>query len=152
MGVAPYVIINPVKAIPEDNTLRRIPPVNSLMETVQAGALLAEYARPVVLDTVRAQLAELRQGMRDGAGVFHTDAFFDDVRERLRERDLRRLQRVLNATGIVIHTNLGRAPLAEAAVEAVRAGSVGLLQPGDGPAHRQARRAGRADGTPACAA
>ena len=57
--------------------------------------------------------------------AFSTGTFFDEMRVRLRERELGRLQRVLNATGIVIHTNLGRAPLAEAAIDAVRQAASG---------------------------
>ena len=122
------VIINGVNSPHDDPParLRQIPPINALLETAPAGALLADWARPVVLAEVRARLEQVRQEMRaGGAGVFSAEALFGDVRRRLEERDLGRLQRVLNATGIVIHTNLGRAPLAGAAVEAVRLAASG---------------------------
>ena len=77
----------------------------------------------MVLDELRSELDTLRQKVRAGeaAPPFSEEAIFDAINKRLKTRDLRRLQRVINATGIVIHTNMGRAPLAPAAVEAVAA-------------------------------
>ena len=54
------------------------------------------------------------------------------------------LRRVLNATGVIVHTNLGRAPLAAAAREAVARAARGLLEPRARPGDRRARLAPRA--------
>jgi L-seryl-tRNA(Ser) seleniumtransferase len=71
---------------------------------------------PLAVETARGVLSQAREEIRAGVEP-------GDLRERLAaelERARRpRLQRVLNATGVIVHTNLGRAPLAEAALERV---------------------------------
>jgi len=101
--------------------LRRLPKVHALLETAAARALLALHPRQVVLDEVRAEVDALRQKVLSGEAEppFPEEAMFRAIRGRLEATDLRRIRRAVNATGIVIHTNMGRAPLAEAAVQAV---------------------------------
>ena len=103
--------------------LRHLPKVHALLECEHAQALLAEMPRQVVLDAVRAELDCLRQRVlaEDATPPFSEGNLFAAVAKRLHDNDLRRLQRVVNATGIVIHTNMGRAPMADAAVAAVLA-------------------------------
>ena len=89
---------------------RSLPAVNELANELQAPHALAVQA-------ARATIEERRTELRDGA----TDD--PDLLARARERVARAkkpsLRRVLNATGVIVHTNLGRAPLAAAAREAV---------------------------------
>jgi len=103
--------------------LRHLPKVHALLESQHAQALLADVPRSVVADEVRAELEALRQRVLAGeaAPPFPETELFEAITKRLHTKDLRRLQRVINATGIVIHTNMGRAPMADAAVQAVRA-------------------------------
>jgi L-seryl-tRNA(Ser) seleniumtransferase len=72
---------------------------------------------PLAVEAARTVLARAREEIQAGSEP-------SDLRARLHEQlaDLRRprLRRVLNATGVIVHTNLGRAPLAEAALERVR--------------------------------
>jgi L-seryl-tRNA(Ser) seleniumtransferase len=93
------------------------------METPCARALVGEFSRDAVLRAVRGGLEDVRKRLLDGDGAgalpFGIEPFFDDVRARLGRERQRSLRRVINATGIVVHTNLGRAPLAAAALEAV---------------------------------
>ncbi len=109
--------------------LRRLPPVNTLLEMEPARSLLRLHPRPRLVAAIRAQLDEARSHLlRDGADdapPFPADAFFRAVERALSAQTLTRLQRVLNGTGIVLHTNMGRAPLAPAAVDAVRDVSLG---------------------------
>ena len=102
------------------NALRHLPQVHTLLQTEPARALLAEHPRQVILDGVRAELDSLRQRVLAGeaAPPFNDAHIFAAVRRRLETNDLRRLRRVINATGIVIHTNMGRAPMSEAAARA----------------------------------
>lgn len=106
-------------------SLRAIPKVHTLLETPAAHTLLTRQPRPVVLEAIRQELDRLRRLVLSGdptpifshAG-FSEESFFALVDCRLRARARGRLQRVINATGIVIHTNMGRTPLAAAAAAA----------------------------------
>ena len=121
----------------------------SLLESEHAQALTVRMPRQVVLDAVR---AELETACGDGfwpekpSRRSPTPNMLGGSSERrLHENDLRRLQRVVNATGIVIHTNMGRAPMSDAAVSGGAGGSRELLQSGTGFSDREAWRARRAD-------
>lgn len=102
------------------NPYRQVPAVNDVLDEPALQPLLAAHAREVVTVAVRAELEELR--IRIGTGVpeaaVATTVVADRVVARL-QRELRpTLRRVINATGIVLHTNLGRAPQAAAAAQA----------------------------------
>lgn len=102
--------------------LRSLPGVDQLLRGAAAGALLERYARPLVADALRAALAAAREGLRDGgAAAPGGEALVADAAARLAAVAAPSLRPVVNATGIVLHTNLGRAPLAAAAVEALSA-------------------------------
>ena len=103
--------------------LRHLPKVHALLESEHAQALIAKMPRQVVLDAVRAEIDALRRRVLAGKAEppFSNAELLAAAERRLRDSDLRRLQRVVNATGIVIHTNMGRAPMADAAVQAVLA-------------------------------
>jgi L-seryl-tRNA(Ser) seleniumtransferase len=92
-------------------SVRQLPPVDVLAAQVDAPRALALAAARAVLAERRAEL--LSGGSHDGADL--------GARARAWVEDVSRpsLKRVLNATGVIVHTNLGRAPLAAAAREAV---------------------------------
>src|SRR4051812_30521496 len=90
--------------------LRALPPVDALAAAVEAPRPLALAAARAVLAERRAELLSGRAGDVDLAARARAWAA-DSARPSLR--------RVLNATGVIVHTNLGRAPLAAAAREAV---------------------------------
>jgi len=109
--------------------LRQLPSVDRLLAAVQERDALRGTGRTVLLRAVREVLEERRQALR--AGLAHTVDILDLVEAvelRVRVENRPSLQRVLNATGVLLHTNLGRAPLAEEAQEAVlrAAGSCNL--------------------------
>ena len=106
-------------------SLRAIPKVHTLLETPAAQLLLTRHPRPVVLEAIRQELDSLRRLVLSchptpifSTAGFSEESFFAQVDSHLRTRARGRLQRVINATGIVIHTNMGRVPLAEAAAAA----------------------------------
>ncbi len=100
---------------------RAIPSVESLLRAPALAELLARAPRGVVLAAVRETLAGLRASLRRGEiGALATpDALAAEARRRAEERLAPSLRPLINATGVIIHTNLGRAPLAEEAVRAV---------------------------------
>ena len=91
---------------------RRLPSVDALLQESLLGELAALYGRRAVKQRVREELARLRGDLAAGAEVEEPVArIVSAVRDSL-ERDLGDgLRRVLNATGIFVHTNLGRSPL-----------------------------------------
>ena len=89
---------------------RQIPAVGRILDAVGH----CDLPRPVVVDLVRRELSQIRAKKE----VPHFDSIVALVRHSLDELRASRLQPVINGTGIVIHTNFGRAPLA---IEAVRA-------------------------------
>ena len=103
---------------PNAAKLRGLPQVQALLETPRAGALLLRHGRAGVLAALRSALDEARHALLQGeAAEMTAEALLDAAETTLSQE--RRLQRVINASGIVLHTNLGRAPLAAEAIEAV---------------------------------
>lgn len=103
------------------DALRSIPSVDQLLATPEIRGLLSREPRAIVLRFLRSRLEELRQAILSGEGASPAPAIGEiaaEVAERVAARS-RGPRRVLNATGIVLHTNLGRARLAAEAVAAV---------------------------------
>jgi len=108
--------------------LAGIPQLERILESAPARQLCGHYRRDDVAAAVRAELEQARRRLRQGEGGlpdFFSDAFFAPVRQRLAQRHAPALVRVINATGVVLHTNLGRAPLAAEALVAVGAAAAG---------------------------
>ncbi len=99
------------------DTLRALPSVHQLLEEEPATALIAEHGRPLVRFAVQRILAEER---RSGT-LAEPNARWTSIERVIHELRRPRLRPVVNATGVILHTNLGRAPLAAAAAEAAAA-------------------------------
>jgi len=95
---------------------RDLPSVDRLLRDPAVAALLDVAPRDAVVAAVRDTVDAAR---RRRAGP--PDDWAEEIRERLALRTGRSLRAVLNATGVVLHTNLGRAPLARAALDALTA-------------------------------
>ncbi|MGC8643085.1 MAG: L-seryl-tRNA(Sec) selenium transferase [Isosphaeraceae bacterium] len=101
------------------DVLRQLPPVNSVLQQRELDPLRNTYSREVLVRAVQAALEEARLSLRDGqSAVLEACLLARRAREILQGRKPS-LRRVINATGILLHTGLGRAPLAEEAVQAV---------------------------------
>jgi len=95
---------------------RDLPSVSSLLETAGVKQLLEHHPRRVVLDAVR----ESVEAARTAGGTQRTEQqWLDTITSAIRDATEPSLRRVINATGVVLHTNLGRAPLADAAIRAI---------------------------------
>jgi L-seryl-tRNA(Ser) seleniumtransferase len=94
-------------------TLRQIPSVEKVLQALGDTGL----PRSLVVTAVRRHLAELRKSKR----IPEFEEVTEGVRDSLDGLKLSRIQPVINGTGIVIHTNLGRAPLGPAVVETLEA-------------------------------
>lgn len=101
--------------------LRALPSVEKLLALPSLGALLLRYRRSYLADNVRAVLATVRQEIRAGAvttGIAETD-LVRRVEAAIASEERSPLRSVVNATGTVLHTNLGRALLARAAIDEI---------------------------------
>jgi L-seryl-tRNA(Ser) seleniumtransferase len=108
--------------VPEDtNPLRSLPQVQRLLELPAVRTLTSQYGHIAVTSALRATLAVVREQIGRGAlaSAPGTDDIVVHTREHLARQQRRYLRRTINATGIVLHTNLGRAPLASEAIRAV---------------------------------
>jgi L-seryl-tRNA(Ser) seleniumtransferase len=107
--------------------LRRIPSVERLLRAPGATALLARWRRERVVETIRLVLRDLRRTLEAGGALPDDPALLGQVATRLDAAGMPRLQPVVNATGVVLHTNLGRAPLAAPAIDALVAAARGAV-------------------------
>ena len=96
--------------------LRALPSIDELLARPAVASLLATQPRPLVVRALREAVASARARVLAGDGRSFDDAEVAEALARLVRPNLRR---VLNATGVVLHTNLGRAPLAARAVERI---------------------------------
>ncbi|MEW6278949.1 MAG: L-seryl-tRNA(Sec) selenium transferase, partial [Candidatus Eremiobacterota bacterium] len=100
--------------------LRDIPSIDVLLARAASEPALATRPRPLVTDALRLAAAELRDRLREGdLPGQESDWVLERAEQFLHEWVGGTLDRVVNATGVVLHTNLGRAPLAREAVEHV---------------------------------
>jgi len=98
--------------------LRVIPSIEQLRQRDAMRALETRYGRAALVDALRAETAALRERLGSGAVAAVTVAEAVDAIERGAEARLRAAMRpslisVINATGVILHTNLGRAPLSD---------------------------------------
>jgi L-seryl-tRNA(Ser) seleniumtransferase len=102
---------------------RDLPSVNALLETSGVRSLLAQHPRRVVLDAVRSAVDAARSS---GDPHRTEEQWIDSITSVVRRSTQSSLRRVINATGVVLHTNLGRAPLAEVAIRAIEEAASGF--------------------------
>ncbi|WP_020173709.1 L-seryl-tRNA(Sec) selenium transferase [Methyloferula stellata] len=102
--------------------LRDLPSVDAVLNTAAATKLLERFGRAASTSAIRAALGDARTALRSGASsVLSADELALEARDRLEAEDRSGLRPLFNLTGTVLHTNLGRAVLAEVAIEAATA-------------------------------
>jgi L-seryl-tRNA(Ser) seleniumtransferase len=107
------------------NDLRSLPSVDQLLQTPQSLSWITSYGRPLALQAVRQVLEEVRSRYPEDGRVPERMALMERAEALLESWTSPTLVPVINASGVILHTNLGRAPLSLAALEAVNAVSVG---------------------------
>jgi len=96
--------------------LRSLPSVDRLLQSPAAAGLIEEYGRPQTLSAIRSTLDEARQSAGHGAALPDHDNLLARAGARLANWFSPTLLPVINASGVILHTNLGRAPLSKAAL------------------------------------
>src|SRR5574343_745679 len=99
------------------NDIRRLPAVDRVLQ--QLPDLIDVHGRQLVTACVRAELAAAREGFQQGLPLPDETALYAAIGYRADAAGRARLRTVFNLTGTVLHTNLGRAQMAEAAIEAM---------------------------------
>lgn len=99
--------------------LRDLPSVEQLLQ--RATALIDSYGRPLTVDALRHTLEEVRSRYRSQPeeGLPSTEAILAQAEAHLGNWTTPKLLPVINATGVILHTNLGRAPLSQATIAAM---------------------------------
>ena len=98
----------------------RLPSVDRVLRSAETAPLIAKHGRQQVTKTVRAALQLMREDARSApANVPDVQHLVDAVSDSLDQAAAPTLKRVMNLTGTVLHTNLGRAALPESAVNAI---------------------------------
>src|ERR1700689_4191761 len=120
----------PVASASKSDLLRQIPSVDELLRQPRMAALAARIDRELLLEITRAALTDLRARLSAEADDTHgrrtiilpldPAALQNEIANAVEQILAQSLQPVINATGVILHTNLGRAPLTEAAVEEFR--------------------------------
>ena len=104
----------------KDALLRALPKVDVLCQRQELTALRQEYGEKALTDSVRQVLSALRQEILAGSvqALPSSEELLRRIRGHVLENDQPSLRRVINGTGIILHTNLGRACLSEKAARA----------------------------------
>lgn len=112
-----------------EHLLRQFPQVQALLETPHISALLQTYTRPEVTGALRSTLQSLRITVQsrqtDCLPDFKSETFATSLASHIEAQRQPNMRSVMNATGIIIHTNLGRARLAPEALAAMHAVGAG---------------------------
>ena len=106
--------------------LRSLPSVDRVLSQPALSEALERWPRPQVVEAVRSELDAARASLTNGdAATRSPAAIAESAANALGQRLRPSLQPVVNATGVVIHTNLGRAPVSQAAAQAMSAAAAG---------------------------
>jgi len=102
------------------DALRRLPSVDRLLQGEAASRWVAALGRDLVVEACREALEAERRRVLSGEAYAGEEALWADVVARLQATVQPTLRPVINASGVVIQTNLGRSPLSEATLDAMR--------------------------------
>jgi L-seryl-tRNA(Ser) seleniumtransferase len=109
--------------------LKNLPKIDEILILLEKDGVSGEFPRNVVVDTSRSLVGEMRDAIVASKGktprLLSTQKAAEEVKKRLLKLREFSLKKVVNATGIILHTNLGRAPLSERAIERIVAVSRG---------------------------
>ncbi|PIP36416.1 MAG: L-seryl-tRNA(Sec) selenium transferase [Desulfobacterales bacterium CG23_combo_of_CG06-09_8_20_14_all_52_9] len=106
----------------QQNLLRMLPGVDRMLEAARAEAFFAAVPQILLTESLREVIASLREEILSeeatvGSDDLNIKTLLDRIREHVKQRLSPKLKRVINGTGVVVHTNLGRSLLSEMAVK-----------------------------------
>ena len=104
---------------------RNLPNVNSILENDAVQEIVSLYKRDWVVELVRETIDQARETISKGHACPTLPEIISTIKDRVALLTVQSPRRVINATGVIIHTNLGRSPLSDNAIEAALAASAG---------------------------
>ena len=111
------------------SSLRDLPSVDLITQTPQVQEWIASYGRPLTIEGIRSVLSQVRSRFTQdeslSASLPDRQALLDDILQTLQHWTAPTLEPVINASGVILHTNLGRAPLSQAALQAIQSVALG---------------------------
>jgi len=107
------------------NSLRDLPSVDSILLSADAQDWILQYGRPLTVEAIRLVLKQAREQFPLESQLPNRKTLTDSIQTLLRDWTAPTLEPVINATGVILHTNLGRAPLSRAALQSASSVSLG---------------------------
>lgn len=105
--------------------LRQLPSVDHMMNIGPTSDYISNYGRRLTTDAIRTVLDQVRENYNPGNIVPTEESLINMVGERLASWTSPTLRSVINATGVILHTNLGRAPISMSALHAINENASG---------------------------
>jgi len=102
------------------NELRKLPSVEKIFQSSSIEKIIAKFGREQTLLTIRETLEEFRSSIKAGKTAPDFIEIVDKINSKLTSRFSPTLLPVINATGVILHTNLGRAPLSQETIQAMQ--------------------------------
>jgi L-seryl-tRNA(Ser) seleniumtransferase len=102
------------------SSLRDLPSVDKLLQQPLVSTWISQYGRPQTLEALRQVLETARQEFSQNNQIPSYEALLSNALHELQKWSQPSLYPVINATGVILHTNLGRAPLSQAASQAIQ--------------------------------
>ena len=114
-----------MEKIPDVSGLRQLPSVDELLQSRQAAEWIEHFGRPLTTQAIRSSLDEARKAFPSAQKIPAPQALIEQIEQNLLAWTTPSLAALINASGVILHTNLGRAPLSRSALEAVQAAAGG---------------------------
>ncbi|MFO8011247.1 MAG: L-seryl-tRNA(Sec) selenium transferase [Dehalococcoidia bacterium] len=108
-----------------DDKYRKLPSVDKVLSNKRLKEIRQEFSHETVVDITRRYIEELRGKLGDGMECPSLEEVVDEVESEIRDIGGVSPRPVINATGVIIHTNLGRAPLSTESIAAMKEASEG---------------------------
>jgi L-seryl-tRNA(Ser) seleniumtransferase len=105
--------------------LRSLPSVDQMLQSAEVKQWISVYGRPLTVDALRHSIEEARISFSQGRALDEKEIIYKRALKLLNLWTSPSLIPVINATGVILHTNLGRAPLSKSAVHAVQLAAAG---------------------------
>ena len=100
--------------------LSKIPSVEIILQNKALKPLILKYSRKMITNMVRKVISEEKKNTLKNGYLYSAQERIDKIKECFRKENLSSLQKVINGSGVILHTNLGRAPLGKEILAAVQ--------------------------------